>query len=69
MTLEEVREYYGNCHRFAKRTRMSSSSFLNWVTSGYVPIMSQHKLEILTEGDLIARISDTPFEVKIKDSR
>jgi len=69
MTLDEVREYYGNCHRFAKRTRMSSSSFLNWVKSGYVPIISQHKLEILTNGELIAKLRDTPFEQRVKAPR
>ena len=69
MTINEVREYYGNCNQFMKRTGMSSSSFLNWVTSGFVPIISQHKLEILTNGELVARLGDTPFEMKIKDSR
>lgn len=66
MTIEELRAYYGNCNQFGRRTKMSTSSFLNWVRWGYIPIASQYKLEILTEGELIARVSDTPLQEQIR---
>jgi len=66
MTIDELRDYYGNCNQFGKRTRMSTSSFLNWVKWGYIPIASQHKLEILTGGELVARVRDTPLTENVR---
>lgn len=52
MTLEDVRNYYVNGYQFNKKTGMSSSTFYNWVSDGYVPFASQCLLEKATGGKL-----------------
>ncbi len=52
MTVEEVREYFGNSYQFKKRTKMSDASFRNWMRWGFIPEGSQYKLERLTKGEL-----------------
>lgn len=54
MTPNEVKEFYGNGYRFNKKTGMSPASLLNWLRWGYVPLISQAKLQKLTEGKLNA---------------
>lgn len=52
MTIDDVRNYYGNSYQFKKRTKMSDATFRNWMKWGYVPEDSQYKLERLTQGEL-----------------
>ncbi len=54
MKPEEVKEYYKNGYQFNKSTKMSANSLANWLRQGYVPFMSQKKIEELTEGELSA---------------
>lgn len=54
MTIDDVRNYYGNSYQFKKRTKMSDATFRNWMRWGFVPEASQYKLERLTKGELKA---------------
>ena len=54
MTPKQIRKYYKNTCRFHEATGMSSSTLLNWIEWGYVPLKAQVKLETLTNGDLKA---------------
>ena len=55
MTPKQVRRYYDNsCAKFHKRTGMSTGSLQNWLRWGFVPMLSQRKLEKLTNGELAA---------------
>lgn len=54
MTVEELKIYFGSSYHFKKVTGMSASSYLNWCNWGYIPIVSQIKLERLTKGGLKA---------------
>lgn len=58
MTIEELRAYYRNGYIFNKVTGMSGNSYLSWVRQGYVPIVSQLKIEQMTSGELVARLED-----------
>ena len=58
MTPKQVLDYYKSYHYFKLRTGMSASSLWNWIKWGYVPILSQMKLEKLTGGKLKASIGD-----------
>jgi hypothetical protein len=62
MTIDELKEYFGSSYHFKKVTGMSASSFLNWCNWGYIPVVSQIKLERLTGGKLKADFSQV--EVK-----
>lgn len=59
MKIKDVREYFGTTYKFNKKTGMSCSSLLNWEKWGYIPIVSQYKLEKLTKGDLKANFNDS----------
>ena len=61
MTFEDIRKYYKTSYRFTQRTGMSPSSFLHWKYKGYIPIASQHRLEQITEGKLIADTAHDPL--------
>jgi hypothetical protein len=54
MTPKDVKKYYKNGYQFHKETGMSHSTYMNWMKWGFVPEMSQLKLEKLTEGKLKA---------------
>ena len=57
MTIKELQDYYKNSYQFRKATGMSDSSFQNWLHWGFIPIVSQFKIERLTSGKLKANIS------------
>ncbi len=52
MTPKDIKKYYKTGYKFSKETGMSQSSLVNWVKWGYVPLVSQAKIEQLTEGKL-----------------
>lgn len=56
MDIEELKSYYKNSYQFRKATGMSDSSFQNWLHWGFIPIVSQFKIEALTSGKLRANI-------------
>ncbi len=56
MTTDEVKDYYMNSYQFRKMTSMSPQSFMNWMKWGFVPIISQMKLQILSGGKLQASL-------------
>ncbi len=61
MTLEDLKNYFGNGNRFEKETGISHTSWGNWFKDyGFVPIRSQRKIEIITQGALKADLKDLP---------
>lgn len=62
MTFEDVKNFYGNGYRFHKLTGMAQNNFVNWKKSGFVPIKTQFKIQLLTNGQLIADIEHTKGE-------
>ena len=56
MTIKDLQDYYKNSYQFRKATGMSDSSFQNWLRWGFIPIVSQFKIEALTCGALRANI-------------
>lgn len=54
MSPDDVKQYYGSGYRFNKETGMSHSTLSNWVKWGYVPLVAQTKLQLLTKGLLKA---------------
>lgn len=58
MTIQELKDYYGNAYKFNKATGISAQSFHNWVRWGFVPTFSQLKIERITEGKFKAEWKD-----------
>jgi hypothetical protein len=54
MKPRDVKEYFKTGYKFSRATKMSDNSMHNWIKWGYVPYVSQKKLEIITDGDLVA---------------
>lgn len=52
MSPKEVKKYYKTQYNFHKETGMSAASLGNWIKWGYVPLLSQLKLEKITQGKL-----------------
>ncbi len=52
MTPDEVKKYYKTGYMFKKITGMAAGSLGNWLKWGYVPLLSQLKIEKLTDGAL-----------------
>lgn len=57
MTIDEVLKYFGNTYRMEKEYGIAHGNVRNWRKKGYVPIMTQMKLEELTKGVLKADLS------------
>ena len=61
MTLDDLKDRFGNGNRFQKETGISHTSWLNWFKRfGYVPIRSQRLIEKITNGELKASLLDLP---------
>lgn len=58
MTLEDVKDYFGNSYQFQKKTGMGHANYGNWGLRGYIPIETQLKLEQITGGELKADLND-----------
>ncbi len=54
MTIEELTQKYKTSYMFHKQTKMSANSYLNWIKWGFIPIVSQYKIEEFTNGELKA---------------
>jgi hypothetical protein len=54
MKLDEVKKYFNTGYNLNKLTGMSHVSMLNWQKLGYVPIVSQMKIQSITHGELKA---------------
>ncbi len=58
MTVKEVLNYYKSAYQFHKKTKMSITNIHNWRKQGFIPMCSQGKLEVITKGELKARVKD-----------
>ena len=54
MTLDEIKQYFGTGYQFEKRTGWAHTNYTYWKRKGYIPMLTQSKLERLTNGDLKA---------------
>jgi hypothetical protein len=58
MTAQEIYNYFGNSMKFQDATGMRHGNIYNWKQSSYVPMLSQMKIERLTNGELTAKWED-----------
>jgi hypothetical protein len=58
MTIDELKEEFGTSYAFNKQTGMAANSYQNWLRWGFIPLLSQLKIEKATQGRLPARIED-----------
>ena len=58
MRLEDVLNLYGNQYQFHKQTKMSVNTIKNWKRLSYIPILSQIRLEALSNGAITASLED-----------
>lgn len=58
MTPEELKKHFKTGYAFYKKTGMSHNSFENWIKWGFVPYLSQKKIEKITNGLLKAEWED-----------
>lgn len=54
MTIDDVLTYYRTGYNMRKVTGLSASNVVHWKKLGYVPIVTQMKLERLSNGALKA---------------
>ena len=54
MTLDDLKNHFGNSLRFQEKTGMSHANYVHWAKCGYIPILSQMKIQKLTGGTLKA---------------
>lgn len=54
MTLDDIALFFGSSYNFSKVTGMAHTNFISWRKKGYVPILSQNRIEQLTDGKLKA---------------
>lgn len=64
MTIDDVKAYYGTSYRFQKITGMQASNFCHWEKMGYLPIITQIKIEKMTGGALKASLEHLDNMVK-----
>lgn len=58
MTPKCIKKYFKSCYGFGKATGMSPSSYMNWQENGFIPFLSQKKIEKITGGKLKAKWVD-----------
>lgn len=60
MLLEELQKHYRNSYDFELKTKMSHVNWINWEAKGYIPLVSQLKVERITKGFFKASFGHTP---------
>ncbi len=58
MTLVELEKYFGSFYKASIQTGMRHNTIGGWKKKGYIPIVSQMKIEKATDGKLKARFED-----------
>ena len=58
MKIKDLKDFFGTFYKAAKQLNISQQSIINWKKRGYIPIVSQMKIEAGTEGQLKARLED-----------
>ncbi len=54
MTLDDIKNHFGSGYQFERITKMSHVNYVHWNRYGFIPIVSQMRLEKLTGGTLKA---------------
>lgn len=54
MTIDDIKGYFGSTYKFSKKTGMAHTNYWHWTKKGYVPFMTQKRIEEITKGALIA---------------
>jgi ABC-type long-subunit fatty acid transport system fused permease/ATPase subunit len=54
MTFDDIKNYFGSSYAFYKKTRMAHTNYIHWQRKGYVPYMTQKRIEEITKGALVA---------------
>lgn len=63
MTIDDLKRYFGTSYRFNALTGMSASNYMNWENYGYIPFISQVKIQRLTKGALKADLKHSGLEI------
>ena len=58
MTLNDIKHFFGTSYNFNLATGWSHSCYRHWELKGYIPIKSQIALQQITEGKLMASLTD-----------
>lgn len=65
MTIDEVITYFGSAWKMNQKIGMAHQNINNWKRYGFIPIMTQMKIEKLTDGELKASLDDCKAEKAI----
>ena len=58
MTINEVLTFYKNAWGMRVATGLSHTNVPNWKRRGYIPIQTQLRIQVLSDGKLIADLKD-----------
>ncbi len=53
MTIDEVVEYFGNLNQACIALNITPQNMTLWKRQGYIPYLQQHRLAMITEGELM----------------
>lgn len=56
MTLDDIVQHFGSFYRMTKEINISTQSTVMWKKKGYIPIVTQIRIEKLTHGALKANL-------------
>jgi hypothetical protein len=54
MTLDDLKDYFKSKLQFEKQTGLKRQNWHAWIKKGFIPLVSQQRIESLTNGDLKA---------------
>lgn len=54
MTLDDLKDYFKSKLQFEKQTGLKRQNWHGWIKKGYIPLVSQQRIESLTGGKLKA---------------
>lgn len=60
MTIDDVLTYYRTGYNMRKVTGLSASNVVHWRKLGYIPIVTQMRIEKLSQRELKADFNDCP---------
>lgn len=66
MTIEEAIQYFGNLNQVCLALEIAPQNMTKWKRQGYIPFLQQHRLAVLTEGELMPDDSDPRINFQLQ---
>ena len=67
MTIDEIKNKYGSMYKFFKEVGLSQGYYTQFKRLGFIPIKTQERIELLTNGNLKANYAHCKQVIEVRE--